>query len=126
MIKRVSGVPLVLCLLILSACRVGPNYHRPDAPLANAWKEQAPWRTANPQDSIPKGAWWTIFGDDELSGYEASSIKANQTIEVARNQLEQARASARITQAGLLPQIAAGFTAQRARTISHSSAEFPA
>ena len=116
MIKRVSGVSLVLCLLILSACKVGPNYHRPDAPLANAWKEQAPWRTANPQDSIPKGAWWTIFGDDELSRYEANSIKANQTIEVARNQLEQARASARITQAGLLPQIAAGFTAQRART----------
>jgi outer membrane protein, multidrug efflux system len=115
-IKRVSGVPLVLCLFILSACKVGPNYHRPNAPLANAWKEQAPWRTASPQDSIPKGAWWTIFGDDELSRYEANSIKANQTIEVARNQLEQARASARITQAGLLPQIAAGFTAQRART----------
>lgn len=116
MIKRLSGVPLVLFLLLLSACKVGPNYHRPDAPVANAWKEQAPWRTASPQDSIPKGTWWTIFGDDELSQYESSAIKANQTIEVARNQLQQARASARITQSGLLPQVTTGMTLQRART----------
>src|SRR5947209_11546599 len=108
--KRLSGVPLVLGLLILSACKLGPNYHRPDAPVANAWKEQAPWRTASPQDAIPKGTWWTIFGDDELSQYETSAIKANQTIEVARNQLEQARASARITQSGLLPQVTTGLT----------------
>ncbi len=115
MIKQLSGVSLVL-LFLLSGCKVGPNYRRPDAPVANAWKEQAPWRTASPQDSIPKGTWWTIFSDAELSQYEANAIKANQTIEVARNQLEQARASVRITQSGLLPQIGASMTAQRART----------
>jgi len=115
-IKKFFGFSLVLLLSLSVGCKVGPNYHRPDAPVANAWKEQAPWRAANPQDSIPKGAWWTIFNDVELSQYEASALKANQTIEVARNQLEQARASARITQSGLLPQIGAGLGAQRART----------
>lgn len=116
MIKKLSGVSLALLSLLSAGCKVGPNYHRPDAPLANAWKEQAPWRTANPQDAIPKGSWWTIFNDAELSQYETTAIKANQTIEVARNQLEQARASARITQSGLLPQIGSGLTTQRART----------
>lgn len=106
------SVSLLLCLI---GCTVGPNYHRPPVPAAPAWKEQPPWRTATPQDSIPKGSWWTIFGDEELNGYETQALKANQTLEVARNQLDQARASARITQSGLFPQGSVGFSAQRAR-----------
>ncbi|HSM85163.1 MAG TPA: hypothetical protein VLT16_03375, partial [Candidatus Limnocylindrales bacterium] len=95
---------------------MGPNYHRPDVPVAPQWKEQPPWRTASPQDNIPKGAWWTIFGDEELNQYEARASKANQTIEIARNQLEQARSAARITQSGLFPQASIALAGQRART----------
>ncbi len=98
MIKKIIAA---LLLLALTGCAVGPNYHRPDVAVAPAWKEQAPWRVASPQDAIPKGTWWSIFGDDELSQYEAQAITANQTIEIARNQLQQARASVRITQSGL-------------------------
>src|SRR5437763_7245331 len=103
----------VTLLFLFIGCRVGPNYHRPSVPAAPAWKEQPPWRASDPKDSIPKGAWWTIFGDPELNQYETQALKANQTIEIARNQLEQARASARITQSGLFPQASAGFSAQR-------------
>jgi len=67
-------------------------------------------------DSLPKGSWWQIFSDDELNKYEAQALQANQTIEVARTQLDQARASARITQSGLFPQLSAGINAQRSRT----------
>jgi multidrug efflux system outer membrane protein len=102
-------------LLLLAGCAVGPNYHRPDAPVASAWKEQPPWRAADPKDSIPKGDWWSTFGDAELSQYEGQALKANQTIEVARHQLQQARASARISQAGLFPQLSAGISATRAQ-----------
>jgi len=102
--------------LFLGGCAVGPNYHRPDVATAPAWKEQPPWRPADPKDSIAKGNWWTTFTDDELNQYEAQALKANQTIELARNQLEQARASARISLSGLFPQLSAGVSAQRART----------
>ena len=102
--------------LFLGGCAVGPNYHRPDVATAPAWKEQPPWRPADPKDSIAKGAWWTTFSDDELSQYEAQALRANQTIEIARNQLEKARASARISQSGLFPHLGAGVAAQRART----------
>jgi len=106
----------LVILFVLAGCKVGPEYTRPSVPVAPAWKEQPPWRVASPQDSIPKGNWWTIFGDDELNRYEDQAIKANQTIEAARFQLEEARASARITQSGLFPQLSAGVTAQRTRT----------
>lgn len=103
-------------VVFLAGCAVGPNYHRPDVPVASAWKEQPPWRPAEPRDSIPKGDWWSTFADPELNQYEAQAIKANQTIEIARNQLQQARASARISQAGLFPQLSAGVSAQRSQT----------
>lgn len=104
-----------LFLLVLAGCTVGPNYHRPPVPAAPSWKEEPPWRTATPQDSISKGTWWEIFGDQELNNYEVQALKANPTIDVARYQLEQARASARITRSGLYPQTSVGFSAQRAR-----------
>jgi len=110
---------LIICaasLFFLAGCAVGPNYHRPDVATAPAWKEQPPWRAADPKDSIPKGNWWATFTDSELDQYEAQALKSNQTIEVARYQLEQARASARITRSGLFPQLAAGISAQRSQT----------
>src|SRR6266566_8613000 len=91
--------------LFLAGCTVGPNYHRPDVATAPTWKEQPPWRVADPRDSITKGDWWTTFGDAELNQYEKQAIAENQTLEIARNQLQQARASARITQSGLFPHL---------------------
>ncbi len=115
MLSSFKFIIVITVALLLSGCAVGPNYHRPPAPTAPSWKEQPPWRAADPKDAIPKGAWWTLFGDAELSQYETQASAANQTIEVARYQLEQARASARITQSGLFPQLTSGISAQRAR-----------
>jgi NodT family efflux transporter outer membrane factor (OMF) lipoprotein len=103
-------------LLALSGCKVGPNYKRPDVPLAPTWKEEPPWRVASPQDALPKGDWWTTFGDAELNQYENQAIKANQTLEAARDQLLQARAAARISLSGLFPSAAAGGSVQRSRS----------
>jgi outer membrane protein, multidrug efflux system len=111
---RVGSAVILVCFL--AGCKVGPNYHRPDVATAPAWKEQPPWRAADPKDFTPKGDWWATFGDNELVQYETQALKANQTIEVARFQLEQARASARITQSSLYPQLSTGASAQRVRT----------
>jgi len=108
-------------VLIIAGCKVGPNYTRPSVPVAPAWKEQAPWRVASPQDNIPKGNWWAIFHDDELNQYETQAIKANQTIEAAQYQLQEARATVSITQSGLFPQLSTGINTQRARTSANQA-----
>ena len=105
-----------LALISFAGCKVGPNYTRPDVPVAPAWKEQPPWRQASPMDNMARGTWWTMFSDPELNHYEDQALHANPTIEVARTQLEQARASARISVAGLYPQLTTGFSLQRSRT----------
>lgn len=114
--SRPAGALIAITFVLWAAgCMVGPNYHRSAVPAPPAWKEEPPWRSATPQDSIPKGAWWAIFSDPELDQYEAQALTANPTIDVARYQLEQARASARITRSGLFPQTSIGFSAQRTR-----------
>lgn len=113
--SKLRPTAAALLCFCLAGCAVGPNYHRPDVPVVPSWKEQPPWRAASPKDSLPKGDWWSIFADAELTQYESQATQANQTIEIARNQLQQARASAQITQSGLFPQLSAGISAARSR-----------
>ncbi len=101
--------------LWLTGCAVGPKYQRAQVPTPPAWKTEEPFRAATPMDTLPKGTWWTIFADNDLNQLEAQAIAANQTIEAARNQLLQARASAQITAAGLYPSLNATPSLERQR-----------
>ena len=94
------GIFLAACL---AGCTVGPNYHRPTAPVPATWDVQEPWRESAPKDLIPKGEWWAVFHDDELSGLEKQAIDANQTIKVSIARLEQARATAAVQISTLFP-----------------------
>lgn len=87
----------------LTGCAVGPNYHRPPVPTPPAYKTESPWQVAAPKDSLPKDAWWAIYNDAELNDYEKQLLRANQSLEVARANLNQARALARVTSAGFFP-----------------------
>jgi NodT family efflux transporter outer membrane factor (OMF) lipoprotein len=103
----------------LAGCSVGPKYQRPPVPAPPAWKTEGPWREAAPKDAIPKGAWWDIFHDEELSGYEQQLLAANQSLSAARNRLDQARSLARVTSAALFPTLAADPNASRNRYSGH-------
>jgi outer membrane protein, multidrug efflux system len=115
---RPGALSIVLALLALAAgCTVGPRYSRPaaPAPAPDAWKTQPPWEQAAPQDSIPKGEWWKIFNDAELNAYEKQLLQANQSLEAARDRLNQARSLARVATSGLFPQLSTDPSAVRER-----------
>jgi len=105
-------------LMLLAGCAVGPDYHRPAAvatmPAAYAGATNE-WKTATPQAHLPKGAWWEIFGDEELNRLEAQATEANQQLQAAVARFAQARASADVARSGLFPRIGAGFSATRQR-----------
>lgn len=88
---------------LLGGCTVGPNYHRPTAPVPTTWDVEQPWRQSAPKDLIPKGEWWTIFQDEQLNALEKQEVDANQTIKVSAARLEQARATAAIQISTLFP-----------------------
>jgi NodT family efflux transporter outer membrane factor (OMF) lipoprotein len=101
--------------IFISGCVVGPNYHRPDAPSAPAWKAEDPWRPGDPRDQIPKGEWWKVFSDADLDALESQAMGANPTLQAGAARLQQAWATARLTVAGLYPQAGAGASPSRAR-----------
>jgi NodT family efflux transporter outer membrane factor (OMF) lipoprotein len=94
----------VKLLLLLAACTVGPDYHRPRAPVpsASAYKE---WKLAAPADAIPRGHWWTMFREPELDGLEARLNINNQNILAAIDNYVAAVAQIRAARAAYFPTV---------------------
>jgi len=86
----------------LCACAVGPDYHRPSAPVASGYKEQG-WNPAQPGDAIPRGEWWTIFEDPALTALEARVAVSNQNVAAAEAAYRQASATLREQRAAFFP-----------------------
>jgi len=114
--SRIKNAMLAAATLAACAgCTVGPGYKRPSAQVPDTWKGQGPWQTAAPKDAIPKGAWWQVFHDAELDRLEQDLLQANQSLEAARDRLEEARSQARIASAAYFPQVSADPSGQRER-----------
>ncbi|HXA39362.1 MAG TPA: efflux transporter outer membrane subunit [Phenylobacterium sp.] len=82
----------------LGGCAVGPNYHRPSAPVSAAFKEAEGWTPSHPVDALDKGAWWSMFNDPELDALERRVAVSNQTVkqfEAAYRQAHEIVAEAR-------------------------------
>ena len=98
----------VLAVLCSSACRIGPQYVRPAAPVPVDLKEMAgsdEWKIATPSDALPKGKWWEIFGDPQLNALEELVNINNQNVKQAEAQFRQARAFVAANRANYYPQI---------------------
>src|SRR5436305_10593742 len=102
-------------LLALCGCSVGPKYQRASVPTPPTWSAEAPWRAAEPKDSIPKVAWWTLYQDPVLTQFEQTALDANQSIQLATTRVEQARDLARVQVASFFPSLSAGRSAARQR-----------
>jgi NodT family efflux transporter outer membrane factor (OMF) lipoprotein len=111
---RSVSVALVAGLgLALAGCRVGPQYTRPSAPLAPAFKEELPtnfksedgWKPAQPSDAKLKGDWWTLFNDPQLNALEAQIDSANQTLKESEANFRSARAFVKFNRASEAPTI---------------------
>jgi len=101
-------------LLVLAvACSVGPNYHRPSAPVPTAYKEFKGWKVATPNDTINRGAWWSVYRDPALDGLERQVNVSNQTLKQDEAAFQQARAEVREQQSSFFPSLAATPQIQR-------------
>jgi len=111
--------------LATTACVVGPAYHRPDAPASAAFKEAPPdgWKVAEPNDAIPRGAWWTLYNSAELNALEDQVGISNQNVIAAIAQYREARDQIRIARAALYPTVttAPAATVTRANIAARSS-----
>lgn len=97
---------IILGILFLGGCAVGPNYVRPDIDVGTHFKE-APkgWQFANPKDTIDRGAWWQIWQDPILNELAEQVRPANLTVAQALANYRQARAQVQSSKAEFFPNV---------------------
>ena len=117
---------LLIALLQLTGCTVGPKYQRPAAEVPPAYKEVGDWKPAQPSDQNLPGNWWEIFQDPQLNALEAQVNVSNQNLKAAEAQYTQARALLRYQRADFFPTVTAGASATRNRISSHRPASVTA
>jgi NodT family efflux transporter outer membrane factor (OMF) lipoprotein len=112
--KRLMVVPALVALL--TGCSVGPDYHRPDAPVPDSWKEAAgKWKVAEPQDQLSRGKWWEVFRDPGLSALEEQLDVSNQNIAQAEAQYRAAAAISRGARSTFFPSVTTSPSATRSQ-----------
>lgn len=102
---RFSRANLLTILILgsqISACTLGPDYRKPEVPVATPFKEINNWKTAEPRDHLIPSDWWTVF-DDPLLNQLQKQIDANQSLIQAEAQYRQAQYLVQSSQSSLLP-----------------------
>jgi NodT family efflux transporter outer membrane factor (OMF) lipoprotein len=119
MIRRLV---LALLAVVATGCAVGPNYTRPAAPSAPAFKEAPPegWKEAQPNEGIPRGRWWELYNDAQLNALESEVEVSNQNVIAAMARYREARDQVRIARASLFPTV----SATPSITVVHGSSTF--
>lgn len=112
----------LIALALLAGCTVGPDYERPDAPDAAAFKEAPPegWKLGTPIDQLPKGAWWSIYQDPALDALERQVALSNQNVKSFEAQYRQALAIVDEARSQELPTVGVSGGVTRSRSASSS------
>ena len=111
---------LALSVATLAGCVLGPDYQRPARPAPAAW-EHAPADTGTLPD-----AWWSVFGDDELTTHIEATLAANQDLAGALARYDQTRALLGVARADEFPQVSLDPAYLRGRTSGTVSNALPA
>ncbi|MBL9162013.1 MAG: efflux transporter outer membrane subunit [Planctomycetaceae bacterium] len=92
---------------IQNGLKVGPNYRKPAAPIAEHWIDYADARViSQPQNNW---AWWQTFNDPILSELIQTASQQNLTLRQAGFRVMEARALDAYARGNLFPQSQTGF-----------------
>jgi NodT family efflux transporter outer membrane factor (OMF) lipoprotein len=116
--------PLAMLMsLALSACAVGPNFHRPATALPEHYARQAtPDDTAAPDAA--NAAFWQSFNDPELNRLIEQALAANNDLRAAMAHVDSANALLRQDKLDLLPTVTASAQGGRNRLSDDQSFGF--
>ena len=87
---------------IRNGFKVGPNYCRPPAPVAEQWIDASDPRVQSRH--LQFGDWWSVFQDPALNGLIRTAYAQNLNLRVIGTRVLQARAQQAITVGNIFPQ----------------------
>lgn len=112
---------LVVSTSLAAGCAVGPDYHRPQAPLAEQYIGRPAIEARTATTTANFVTWWEGFGDPQLSALVSQALVQNLDMAQAQARVAQARAALGAADAALLP--SATLNGQAAR--AYQSVETP-
>jgi len=102
--------------IAMSGCSFAPSLNVPAvAPATEQFKETAPWTKAEPADTLPREAWWTLYRDTELDALQQQLLAHSPDLTAALARYQQAVAYNTQIRAALFPTVDAVVDAQRNR-----------
>ena len=103
----VCSVALVLSLLTLSACTVGPDFQKPQAPQISEWSKPQKAAASQAVADTMDERWWEVFHDPKLSALTQRALTDNLDLKLASSRLQQSRAARQVVTADRYPNTAA-------------------
>jgi NodT family efflux transporter outer membrane factor (OMF) lipoprotein len=105
-LRHVSA--LLLLGALLTACKVGPNYHGPTPP-AGADAALVSLNAAAETTAAPPDEWWQLYHDPRLDAFIQEAFNANRQLASAEANFSAATAVVSAARVGLYPSTTAGF-----------------
>ncbi|HEY0947685.1 MAG TPA: efflux transporter outer membrane subunit [Opitutaceae bacterium] len=109
------SLPLAASVL-LAGCSLAPRYHRPAAPIADAYPANSYASAAADRTPAADLAWRQFFGDARLQRLIELALEHNRDLRVAALNVERVRALYRIQRTALIPSLDATGDGARQRT----------
>jgi NodT family efflux transporter outer membrane factor (OMF) lipoprotein len=94
---------LIIPLVLISGCAVGPDYIRPSAPEPQEWIEKDDPRLSDRSADLSQ--WWTVFNDPVLNSLIEKAFQQNLPLRIAGLRIMEARAELGIVIGNQYPQL---------------------
>lgn len=121
MMSRASRIAaLLLALLVLTACTVGPDYVRPAVDAPERFRYQP-----GEAEALVNTQWWRQFEDPALDALVDTALENNRDVRIAAARVEEFAARVDITRAGFYPQIGYDAAAGRSQVSRNSAGYVP-
>ena len=98
-------IPVLLVPVLLGGCNMGPNFLRPRADLPDSFLKPGEGARSSAVAEPMDAAWWSVFGDPELTKLAGRIAAENPDVQIAAIRLAESRAQAGVTASGEFPAI---------------------
>jgi len=122
----VFAVSLIALAAVLSGCKVGPKYVRPQVTAPAAYRGSDDSAVSSPnQNSLGDQDWAKVFREPELQQLIRTALDNNYDVRIAARRVLEQQAQLRITRSQLFPAVSVGGTGIGADLPSTLGSGFP-
>src|SRR5262245_14307539 len=93
---------LIIVLILLTACAMGPDYKRPKVPVPEDYRMAAAEKEAQSIANLP---WWQLLDDEELQKLVRIALVENKDLKQAVATVEEFQALLGVARTDFIPQV---------------------